>query len=182
MMTTKWKVLTIAAVLLAVGLYVQAQQPVSVANTPSVTVSGTAAVTQSGTWTVQPGNTANTTPWLVAGAPTTGSGSAATAFHVVGSTSTYNTVKGSAGNLYGLDVFNPNSTPCYLMVYNSTSPTIGTTGAVYGFGVQAGTSKTIAASTLALGNFSTGITVAGTTTDGGASVCSTGMSINAQYN
>lgn len=30
---------------------------VSVANTP--------AMAQSGTWTVQPGNTANTTPWLV---------------------------------------------------------------------------------------------------------------------
>jgi hypothetical protein len=31
----------------------------------SWTVSGTVAATQSGTWTVQPGNTANTTPWLV---------------------------------------------------------------------------------------------------------------------
>jgi hypothetical protein len=29
------------------------------------TVSGTVAATQSGTWTVQPGNTVNTTPWLV---------------------------------------------------------------------------------------------------------------------
>jgi len=43
--------------------------PVSVAgNIPgidnAITV-GTHAVTQSGTWTVQPGNTANTTPWLV---------------------------------------------------------------------------------------------------------------------
>lgn len=28
-------------------------------------VSGTVAATQSGTWTVQPGNTANTTPWLL---------------------------------------------------------------------------------------------------------------------
>lgn len=28
-------------------------------------VQGTVAVTESGTWTVQPGNTANTTPWLV---------------------------------------------------------------------------------------------------------------------
>jgi len=30
-------------------------------------VSGTVAATQSGTWTVQPGNTANTTAWLVTG-------------------------------------------------------------------------------------------------------------------
>lgn len=31
----------------------------------SLTVDGTVAATQSGTWTVQPGNTQNTTPWLV---------------------------------------------------------------------------------------------------------------------
>ena len=33
--------------------------------TNAVTVTGTVAATQSGTWTVQPGNTANTTAWLV---------------------------------------------------------------------------------------------------------------------
>ena len=37
------------------GTFWQATQPVS----------GTVAATQSGTWTVQPGNTANTTPWLI---------------------------------------------------------------------------------------------------------------------
>lgn len=31
----------------------------------NATVTGTVAATQSGTWTVQPGNTANTTPWLM---------------------------------------------------------------------------------------------------------------------
>jgi hypothetical protein len=39
------------------GTFWQATQPVS----------GTVAATQSGTWTVQPGNTANTTAWLVTG-------------------------------------------------------------------------------------------------------------------
>lgn len=34
---------------------------------------GTFPATQSGTWTVQPGNTANTTPWLVTGSGTAGS-------------------------------------------------------------------------------------------------------------
>lgn len=38
--------------------------PVSLAST---TITGTVAATQSGTWTVQPGNTANTTAWLVTG-------------------------------------------------------------------------------------------------------------------
>jgi hypothetical protein len=35
--------------------------------TTLTTVTNPVAVTESGTWTVQPGNTANTTPWLVAG-------------------------------------------------------------------------------------------------------------------
>ncbi len=38
----------------------------------NVFVTNTPAVTQSGTWTVQPGNTANTTPWLVTGSGTAG--------------------------------------------------------------------------------------------------------------
>lgn len=41
-------------------------QPVT-DNGGSLTVDGTVAATQSGTWTVQPGNTANTTAWLVTG-------------------------------------------------------------------------------------------------------------------
>lgn len=40
---------------------------VDVVNTPSVAQSGTWNVGQTGTWTVQPGNTANTTAWLVTG-------------------------------------------------------------------------------------------------------------------
>lgn len=44
-------------------------QPGNTANTTAWLVTGTGGVfpaTQSGTWTVQPGNTANTTPWLFA--------------------------------------------------------------------------------------------------------------------
>ena len=40
-------------------------QEVSVTSLPAVTFASPQAGTQSGTWTVQPGNTANTTPWLV---------------------------------------------------------------------------------------------------------------------
>lgn len=39
----------------------------SVTVSGTVTVTGTVAATQSGTWTVQPGNTANSTAWLVTG-------------------------------------------------------------------------------------------------------------------
>jgi hypothetical protein len=56
------------------GTFWQTTQPVSLASVPShaVTNAGTFAVqaAQSGTWTVQPGNTANTTAWLVAGGKT----------------------------------------------------------------------------------------------------------------
>jgi hypothetical protein len=51
-------------------------------NGGSLTVDGTVAATQSGTWTVQPGNTANTTAWLVTGTggtfPVTDSGGSLT--------------------------------------------------------------------------------------------------------
>jgi hypothetical protein len=104
-----------------------------------------------------------------------------TAYHAVGSTSTYNTVKGSSGNLYGGYVFNPNTTSCYLVFYNSTAPTIGTTTEVYAMGVPAGAAFAIPNTGSSLASFSTGITIAGTTTDGGATVCSTGMSINIWY-
>jgi hypothetical protein len=73
------------------GTFWQATQPVSGTVTATgpltdtqlrataVPVSGTVATTQSGTWTVQPGNTANTTAWLVTGTggifPATQSGS-----------------------------------------------------------------------------------------------------------
>jgi hypothetical protein len=110
--------------------------------------------------------------------PSTSSTVALTPFHVIGSTSTFNTVKGSAGNLYGGQIFNPNNTPCYLVFYNSAAPTIGTTSPVYVWGIQAGVTQTFSAGPLALANFSTAITIAGTTTDGGATVCSTGMSVN----
>ena len=42
-------------------------QEVSVTSLPAVTFASPQAVTQSGVWTVQPGNTANTTAWLVTG-------------------------------------------------------------------------------------------------------------------
>jgi len=61
---------------------------------------GTVAVTQSGTWTVQPGNTANTTPWLVkegsiASAVPTG------ATYNAGIATTATPTKATAGNLVG---------------------------------------------------------------------------------
>jgi hypothetical protein len=55
----RWLLVAMIVALVVVGLLAQQQQSGG---------SGGGAVTQSGTWTVQPGNTANTTPWLVTGA------------------------------------------------------------------------------------------------------------------
>lgn len=65
--------------------------PVSLASVP------THAVTQSGTWTVQPGNTANTTAWLVSStAKTPVSGAITQAAVTVGTTAVRATVAGTA--------------------------------------------------------------------------------------
>jgi hypothetical protein len=55
------------AAMLGVGsTAVSNSNPVPISDAGGViTVDGTVAATQSGTWTVQPGNTANTTPWLM---------------------------------------------------------------------------------------------------------------------
>lgn len=66
-------------------------------NFNTLDTNGTAAATQSGTWTVQPGNTANTTPWLV--------------------TATGNVASGAT------DSGNPLKIGC---AYNSTQPTVTT--------------------------------------------------------
>lgn len=58
-----------ASVLTVQGIASGTTIPVSLTST---TITGTVAATQSGTWTVQPGNTANSTPWLVTGSGTAG--------------------------------------------------------------------------------------------------------------
>ena len=183
----------------AFGLVILAQQPVNVANTPAVTQSSgpwTQNLTQVAGSTLGAITTYGTSPGAVnvpsvnafvtnspsvSFGPTSASSGAISVFHVVGSTSTFNTVKASAGNVYGAYVFNPNATPCYLVFYNATAPTIGTTGIVQAFGIQAGTQAELQPGSFAMANFSTGITVASTTTDGGSSVCGTGMSLNVWY-
>jgi hypothetical protein len=75
--------------------------------------------------TVQPGNTANTTPWLVTQTPATAGG--LTTFHLVGAASTNATVvKNSAGQLYGYYIFNANAAMRKVAFHNTAStPTAG---------------------------------------------------------
>lgn len=63
-------------------------------------VTNTPPVSQSGTWTVQPGNTANSTPWLVAGAGTAGSAaSGVVSVQGVASMTPVQVSQATAGNL-----------------------------------------------------------------------------------
>lgn len=84
------------------------------------------AVKESGTWTVQPGNTPNTSAWLVQDVAATSGGS--TPRHAISAASTNATsVKGSAGMVYGISISNTNAAARYFKLYDkSSSPTVGT--------------------------------------------------------
>lgn len=75
---------------------------------------------QSGTWTVQPGNTANTTPWLITDTPATSGG--LSKFHLVGAASDNVTnVKASAGQVYCITGGNLSASPRFLKFHNTAS-------------------------------------------------------------
>jgi hypothetical protein len=132
----------------------------------------TPAVTQSGTWTVQPGNTQNTTPWLVKNVGKSVSSQTAL--------TTTATVSGAAGNYLGGSFINLNSAPAYIQVFDTTGAvTLGTTvpswvqpipanatpanGAAFVFDVVGG---------ITVAN---GIKIAATTTATGASTVATAL-------
>jgi hypothetical protein len=99
-------------------------------NSGSLTVdnAGTFAVqaAQSGTWTVQPGNTANTTAWLVSERPGA-SGGLSMSKTVSAASTNATSVKASAGQIYSIQCFNLNAAARYLKLYNKASaPTVGT--------------------------------------------------------
>lgn len=124
-------------------------------------------VSQSGTWTVQPGNTPNTTPWLVANWASTVSG-AACSVSINAAIATPN-VKASAGNVYGVSVANPNASTVYLQFYNTASTPTRGTSVVWWLAIPANSVLTIPPGTIALANFATGIGAACATTATGAS-------------
>jgi len=122
------------------GVFFQATQPVSgtvtanagtgpwpvTDNGGSLTVDGTVAATQSGTWTVQPGNTANTTPWLVTSSPGTSGGYLISRRISTASTNAVS-AKASAGQVYGYYIYNDSNQTRYVKLYNKASaPTVGT--------------------------------------------------------
>lgn len=124
------------------------------------------AATQSGTWTVQPGNTANTTAWLVTQlTPTTA--------YEGNVTNTKVAANAAATKLRAYMITNNNSLVCYLQFFNlaSASVTVGTTPPIFFVGVPAlGGANMILAF-----NFSTAMTIAATTTATGSTNCTSGL-------
>lgn len=115
---------------------------------------------QIGTWTVQPGNTANTTPWLVSqSASTTGGAS----FLNIAAGQATTTVKSGAGTLYSI-VLNSAATAT-----NTTTIYDNTAGSGTVIGRPAVTTATVP-TTLNYGSgmaFSTGLTIVTATANGG---------------
>ena len=99
------------------------------------------AVTQSGTWTVQPGNTANTTRWLVDNQPVTPTTSFVNSAASTNATST----KASAGTVWSINASNINAAARYLKLYNKASaPTVGTDVPVIVIPLPAGSNTSVA--------------------------------------
>lgn len=170
-----WGVVTTSAPTYTTGLIA----PVSL-TTAGALRTDSSAVTQPISGTVQPGNTQNTTAWLVTGAPSAVAAGAATIFYNQAVT-TEQTVKASGGNLYGLDVYNPNSSVCYLQIFNTTSATLGSTTPILSIPVTNGVATFWSPGPIGVANFSTAIGVASTTGAQNATTCTTGMTVNVWY-
>ncbi len=85
------------------------------------------AAGQNGTWTVQPGNTANTTPWLVSAQAAIAGGLSVYSFLSTAAVQAAN-IKNAAGQVYALHFFNNTATIAYVRLYNQTaSPGTGDT-------------------------------------------------------
>jgi hypothetical protein len=85
------------------------------------------AVSQSGTWTVQPGNTANTTAWLVQDVVAS-SGGAIPYHNITVASTNFANVKGAAAMCYGVDLSNTSGSAIFVKLYDkATTPGTGDT-------------------------------------------------------
>lgn len=116
---------------------------------------------QSGTWTVQPGNTPNTTAWLVSLAPGSAAGNALTPV-VTSAVATNLVLKAAAGNLYSLNVSADSTlsaTAWWIMIHNATSaPGNGAVTPLKCYAMASGTTSASFAFPTPI-RFSTGISV-----------------------
>lgn len=139
------------------------------------------AVTQSGAWTMQPGNTANTTAWLVNNQVIGQSGST-NALSSLASTAleTSHVIKASAGRLYQLTGVNTKASAQYIQVFNSTTVPADTTVPVLLAYVPAGSNFSFDFGSIGR-YFSTGISVSNSSTAATKTIGSADCWFNAEY-
>lgn len=104
------------------GTAISLGQAVMANSFPVVLASNQSAVpaSQSGTWTVQPGNTANTTAWLVQ--PVAGTSGGSTPYHLLSANSNNATsLKASAGLVYGYSFSSTNASARWVKFYDKAS-------------------------------------------------------------
>ena len=107
------------------------------------------------------------------------SGSFATPFFDASADNSVQTIKASAGQLFDLEVQNPNATAAYVQFFDATSPTVGVTAPVQSFFVpgSGGMDKCFSVPI----EFGTAIKYACTTTPAGATGPVVGLVLNATY-
>lgn len=106
-------------------------------------VSGGSYVYLAGTPTFNPGNTANTTAWLMESRTGTTNGTTTTTLNSAATTNAAN-VKATAGLVFNISVMNTSAATKYVRLYNkATAPTVGTDVPVMVIAVPATSSKEI---------------------------------------
>lgn len=113
----------------------------------------------------------------VAAAPSASSSNAVASFRNANLTSTV-VVKYIGGNLYSWSVYNPNSAVCFVDLFNTASPTLGTTVPVFTISVPGTAAANVAPGTFAFANFTSAISAAAVTVSGGATTCTTGLTVD----
>lgn len=154
---------------------------IDVLTMPSTTVSGTVTAEQGGTWTVQPGNTANTTAWLVNSqvigqASSTNANSSAATSALAASL----VVKAAAGRLFQLTGVNTKASAQYIQIHNTTSSPADTAVPVLLAYVPAGANFSFDFGSIGR-YFSTGITVCNSSTAATKTIGSADCWFNAEY-
>jgi hypothetical protein len=109
----------------------------------------------------------------------TATGGGVSSYNYAGLSTTVQTIKSSAGMVYGWVIYNPNSSVAYVQVFNTTSPTLGSTVPLYSIPVPAGQTTT---ALFDVGiTHGTAIAVAATTTMRGSTAPSIGLDVNFFY-